>query len=96
MYLKIHKSPNQTIVAVCDKELIGKKLTKGEIVIDISEGFYKGEIASEETIKQALLNAPSANMFGTRSVQCAIDSGAVDPECVIYIDGIPHAQIYRL
>lgn len=96
MYLKIHRSPNQTLVAVCDKELIGKKLEKGEIVIDISEGFYKGEIASEETIIQAIRNAPSANIFGTRSVQCAIDSGAVDPECVIYIEGIPHAQIYRL
>jgi uncharacterized protein len=96
MYLKIHRSTNQILVAVCDKELIGKKLTKGEIVIDISEYFYKGEIASEETIIQAIKNAPSANIFGTRSVQCAIDSGVLDPECVIYIEGIPHAQIYRL
>ncbi|ABE53282.1 DUF424 domain-containing protein [Methanococcoides burtonii] len=96
MYLKIHRSTNQILVAVCDKELVGKKLTKGEIVIDISEGFYKGEIASEETIVQAIRNAPSANIFGTRSIQCAIDSGAVDPECVIYIEGTPHAQIYKL
>ncbi|WP_135613111.1 DUF424 domain-containing protein [Methanococcoides sp. AM1] len=96
MYLKIHKSGNQMIVAVCDKELIGKKLKKGELVIEISEGFYKGEIASEEKIIEAISNATTANIFGSRAVQCAIDAGVIESGCVIYIEGIPHAQLYRL
>ncbi|AKB84626.1 DUF424 domain-containing protein [Methanococcoides methylutens] len=96
MYLKIHKSGNQMIVAVCDRELIGKKLRKGELVVEIAESFYKGEIAPEEKIIEAIANATTANIFGKRAVQCAIDAGLIDPGCIIYIEGIPHAQLYRL
>ncbi|WP_445476189.1 DUF424 domain-containing protein [Methanococcoides methylutens] len=96
MYLKIHKSGSQTIVAVCDKELIGKKLKEGELVIEISEAFYKGEIASEEKIIESISNTTTANIFGSRAVQCAVDAGLVDPGCIIYIEGIPHAQLYKL
>ncbi|NYT19590.1 MAG: DUF424 family protein [Methanosarcinales archaeon] len=96
MYLKIHKSGSQMIVAVCDKELIGKKLKEGELVIEISEAFYKGEIASEEKIIEAISNTTTANIFGIHAVQCAVDAGLVDPGCIIYIEGIPHAQLYKL
>lgn len=96
MYLKIHKSGNQMIVAVCDKELIGKKLKKGELVIEITETFYKGEIASEDKIIEAISKATTANIFGSLAVKCAVDAGLIDPGCVIYVDGIPHAQLYRL
>lgn len=96
MYLKTHKSGTNLIVAICDKDLLGKKLKQGNISVDISEGFYKGDIASEEQIIEALANATTANLFGERAVACAIKCGYVDSECVIVIDGVPHAQIFCL
>ncbi len=94
MYLKIHKSGAEIIVAVCDKDLLGKKLKHGNVNVVISEGFYKGDIASEEQVIEALVNAKTANLFGERTVACAIKCGAVDPEYVVIIDGVPHAQIF--
>ena len=96
MYLKIHKSGSGIIVAVCDKDVLGKKLKHGNVNVVISEGFYKGDIASQEQVIEALANAKTANLFGERAVACAIKCGAVDPECVVVIDGVKHAQIFRL
>ncbi|MCL7411445.1 MAG: DUF424 family protein [Methanosarcinaceae archaeon] len=96
MHLKIHKSGTSFIVAVCDKDLLGKKLKQGNTTVDISEEFYKGDIVSEEQIIEVLTNATTANLFGERAVACAIKCGFVDPECVIIINGVPHAQIFCL
>ena len=96
MYLKIHKSGAEIIVAVCDKDILGKKLKHGNANVVISEGFYKGDIVSEEQVIEALANAKTANLFGERAVACAIKCGAVDNECVVVIDGVQHAQIFRI
>ncbi|HJH29046.1 MAG TPA: DUF424 family protein [Methanosarcinaceae archaeon] len=96
MYLKIHKSGSGIMVAVCDKDVLGKKLKHGNVNVMISEGFYKGDIVSEEQVIEALANAKTANLFGERTVACAIKCGAVDPEYAMIIDGVPHAQIFHI
>jgi hypothetical protein len=42
MYVKIHKTENKDIVAVCDEDLLGKKFEEKELILDVSEEFYKG------------------------------------------------------
>ncbi len=96
MYLKIHKSGSGILVAVCDKDVLGKKLKHGNVNVEISESFYKGDIASEEQVITALAHAKTANLFGERTIACAIKCGAVDPECVVIISGVPHAQIFHI
>lgn len=96
MYLKIHQSGANIIVAVCDRDILGKKLKHGNVNVVISEGFYKGDIASEEQVIAALVNAKTANLFGERTVACAIKCGAVDSGCVVIISGVPHAQVFHI
>ncbi|HJH31632.1 MAG TPA: DUF424 family protein [Methanosarcinaceae archaeon] len=96
MYLKIHKSGSEILVAVCDRNLLGKKLEHDNVNVEISEEFYRGDIASDEQVIEALTNAKSANLFGKKAVACAIKCGAVDPECAKTINGVPHAQIFRI
>ena len=96
MYLKIHKSGENVIVAVCDRDLIGKTLKEGNLSITISEDFYKGDLVSEEELKATLESAVNINIFGEKSVSCAIDCGVVDKDCVRFIGGVAHAQVFRI
>ncbi|MBP1909902.1 DUF424 domain-containing protein [Methanolobus bombayensis] len=96
MYLKIHKSGDNTIVALCDKELIGKTLKEGNINVTISEEFYKGELISREEAIDILSTAGNVNIFGEKSVSCAIECGVVDKENVKIINEVAHAQIFRI
>lgn len=96
MYMKKYDTEGQLIVAVCDKNIIGKKFREGELVLKLDEGFYKGEEACEEDVKEALSCATIANIAGEKSIACAVDCGCIDPETVIFIEGIPHAQMVQI
>ena len=94
MYLKIYKNGTNVLVAACDKELIGKKLKHGNAAIEIRRDFYEGEDISEEELQNALQKATTANLFGEKTVNCAVKCGLIGPDSVIMIDCVPHAQIF--
>lgn len=96
MYMKQYDTERQLIVAVCDKEIIGKKFHEGELTLKVETGFYKGTDASEKEVKEALLCATIANIAGQKAISCAVECGCIDPDNIIFIEGIPHAQMVRI
>ena len=96
MYLKIYKNRENVLVAACDKEVLGKTLKHGNTVVEINRAFYEGEYVSDEELQKALQKATTANLFGEKTIKCAIKCGFIDPDSVIMIDGVPHAQIFRI
>ncbi len=96
MYLKIYKNGEHVLVAACDKEVLGKTLKHGNTVVEVSKAFYEGEYISDEELQKALERATTANLFGEKTVKCAIKCGLIDPDSVIMIDNVPHAQIFRI
>jgi len=96
MYIKKYDVDKQVIVAVCDSNIIGKKFKEGNLVLKLDESFYKGEQGNEEEVKEALSCATIANIAGERSIACAVECGCIDPDNIIFIDGIPHAQMVQI
>ncbi|MDP3881719.1 MAG: DUF424 family protein [Nanoarchaeota archaeon] len=92
MYLKIHKSYRH-VVAICDKELIGKKFEEGKRQLDIKESFFKGqEVNEEECLKIISLEVredATFNIVGEKSIKTAIKAGIIAPESVAKIEGVP-------
>lgn len=96
MYMKQYDTERQLIVAVCDKEIIGMKFHEGELTLKLEISFYKGRAASETEVKKALSCATIANIAGEKAIACAVECGCVDPDTIIFIEGIPHAQMIRI
>ena len=96
MYMKKYDAEGQLVVAVCDRAIIGKKFREGELVLKLDESFYKGDEASAEEVKNALSSATIANIAGEKAVACAVDCGCINPENIIFIEGIPHAQMVQI
>lgn len=96
MYMKQYDTERHLIVAVCDKEIIGKKFKEGELTLKLEPSFYIGTDASESEVKEALSCATIANIAGEKAIACAVECGCVDPDTVIFIEGIPHAQMVRI
>ncbi len=94
--LKIHKKGNDLLMGACDEKLLGKKFEDGKFQIDVKRDFYDGERISAEVLKKYLQDATIANLVGRETIKCAIDIGLIDPECVIKIKGVPHAQMVRM
>lgn len=96
MYMKKYEAEDKIIVAVCDIDIMGKQFREGELTLKLEESFYKGEVSSEEEVKDALCCANIANVAGKRSVACAVDCGCIDADTIIFIKGVPHAQMVQI
>jgi len=98
MYLKIHISRGQRVIAACDKELIGMIIEDGNYYIDLKKysSFYVGEICSKEELENALTNFNSASLVGEKVVSVALSKGVVSKEKVTNIKSFPCIQIYKV
>ncbi len=96
MYIKKYDTEGHIIVAVCDRNILGKKFREGKLVLKLDSSFYKGDEADEIEVKEALSSATIANIAGEKAIACAVECGCIDPDAVIFIEGIPHAQMIRI
>ena len=96
MYLNLRKHGKNTVLAICDAELLGKTLNEGKIVFEVREEFYKGTRTTLEEAINLIGQSDIVNMIGKRIVKKATDKGLVHPEAILHISGIPHAQIIKL
>ncbi|MDD1705624.1 MAG: DUF424 domain-containing protein [Methanoregulaceae archaeon] len=97
MYLKIHRTPaGDEVVAVCDRELLDRRIQHGDLEIHISEAFYGNSPATPEEVKAALRCGGNINLIGERAVALAIEMGLIGTNGFIRIGSVPHAQIIRL
>ncbi|MCK4332908.1 MAG: DUF424 family protein [Thermoplasmatales archaeon] len=94
--IKIYEQGDDLIIGACDEHLLGKKVVDGKFQIDVSENFYGGQRISEKTLAKYLLDATIANLVGEEAVNCAIKLGLVNPDCILKIRGVPHAQMIRM
>lgn len=90
--VKVHRHPDETILAACDAEIIGETFRGDGMRIVVSRGFYGGDETSPEELLAAFRNVTVVNLVGARAVKLAVEAGIVDPERVITIGGVPHAQ----
>lgn len=96
MYYKKHSSGNGFVLAVSDKEVLGKELCEKDLCFRVREEFYKGNSVSEKELEGLLEGFSSANLVGAKAVGVALRKGLILNENVIVIQGVPHAQIYRV
>jgi hypothetical protein len=94
MLVKIHEAYRK-IIAICDSELLGKKLEQDNLQLDVKEGFYKGKELKEqqvlEIIEEGKKEDACFNIVGKESINIAIKSGIIDEKSIITIQKIPHA-----
>ena len=94
--VKVYKQGDDLVIGACDEELLGKRFSEGKLQINVTKKFYEGERISINTLERFLQDATIANLVGKKTVECAIHLGMVDPECILKIKGIPHAQVVRM
>ena len=96
VYVRSTRHGNDTLVAVCDAELLGKTLEGGRVPFEVSERFYRGTLCELAEALEAMGKATICNIVGKRIVEAAIECGLVQVGAVIYFGDVPHAQIVHL
>ena len=90
--MKVHSSGGKTVVALCDKSLLGKKIEEGSRQLDMSSSFYKGAVKSEKEILDRLSQECHVNATGKDAVEFCRKNKIVDKSSIIVIGGVPHTE----
>ena len=93
---KIFTMRYDIVVAICDEDLIDKKIKMKGLEIKVSKNFYGGESIDDEIAVKLMKRATIGNLLGKNIVSLAEKNGFITRENVILINGIPHAQFVKL
>jgi len=84
-----------TLVNVCDEELMGRTITDGKLKMHISRDFYYGELVDGEEALRLMKVCSIINLAGRRSVSLAIDNKLGAKEAIREIQNVPFLIIYK-
>ncbi len=96
MLLKIIRAYRE-IVALCDKELLGKRFEEGNFQLDVKENFFNGDKVSEaeavEIMRGKKAEDATFNIIGKKSVNAALAAGIISKNEVGEINKVPFALV---
>ncbi|MFQ5887210.1 MAG: DUF424 domain-containing protein [Candidatus Hydrothermarchaeales archaeon] len=95
-FAKVYHCQDEVILAACDKDVYGKTFENEVMHLEVNSAFYGEELVDYDDITLLLNSSTIANLVGAKIVKHAIEVGLVDPENIIEIEGVPHAQIARM
>lgn len=89
----MHRSGGDVIVAICDEDLLGKKLDAGRFQIHLREDFYGGDRVPVSQLRHYISEATIINAFGDNAVrELAAMFDAVE-YAAIKVGGVLHVQL---
>ena len=81
------------ILVVTDKEIVGQKFEEGNKQLDLSNKFYSGDERNTEAIKAIIPESYILHLTGEKAVALGVELGFVDPQRIIWISNVPHAEV---
>ncbi|MEM2321138.1 MAG: DUF424 family protein [Candidatus Bathyarchaeia archaeon] len=96
VYVKVTRWGRHTLLAICDADILGKKIVKGDLIFEIKDEFYNGYKTDIEEALLLIKTSTIVNLCGKNIVEKAIERGYIHPEAVFEIGGVLHAQIMKI
>lgn len=93
-YSKTFKKEDHFVVAICDQNLIGKKIGKN-LEFEVKKEFYGNELIDSEKAVELMKKSTIGNLVGKQIVKLAMKKKFITKENVMFIGDIPHAQFIR-
>jgi hypothetical protein len=95
-WCKIFQTKHDIVGALCDDDLLDKRLRHGGMEVKVSKDFYGGAVVDEKAAVNIMRKVTVGNVIGERIVGVAKKNGFITDENVISIDGVPHAQFVKV
>lgn len=93
---KKHIIQGRTILAVCDEDLLGKRIETEKIDFFVYEKFYGGEKINEKKLIELYEESDSINMIGNNCIEILQKKGLINESSIINIKNTKHVQVYKV
>ena len=86
----------QSMLNICDAELLGKKIIEGELTMHISENYYGERFVEKDEAEFLLNNSSIINMAGKETVSLALKLGIGSENAVKIVSDVPFLIIFNM
>ena len=93
--VRISDYQKNTMVNMCDAELMGKDVVDGELKIHISESYYGKQLVDKDEAISFLKSASIMNLVGKETISLAIDLGMGSESGIKIISDITFLIIFN-
>ncbi|MEO2240922.1 MAG: DUF424 family protein [Euryarchaeota archaeon] len=103
--VNVQGTPDTLVIALCDEELLGRRLSAGDREIEVPESFYGGELMEvREAVRRVRRLADeyreektvAINALGERACSVVLEARLVSEGQIGELAGVPHVQVYIL
>lgn len=94
--LKIIRVNGETLVNICEKDLLGMSFRENGVNLVVNSDFYGGEEVSIDYAFSYVNEATAVSLVGNSVVEEAIRRSLVDEDAVLIVQGVMFAQIYNI
>ncbi len=93
---KFFRSGGDTLLAIADREIVGKKFSSGSMDIEVRRDFYMEKTCSCNDALRLLDSATIVNAMGNNIVKLLLENNFIGSARILDIGGVKHAQIVRI
>ena len=93
--VRISDYQKNTMVNMCDAELLGNDVVDGELKIHINENYYGKQLVDKDEAISFLKSASMINLVGKDTISLAIDLGLGSESGIKIISDIPFLIIFN-
>ncbi len=94
--VRVSHYQKNSVLNICDVELLGKQISQDELNMKISESYYGEKLVDKEEAKSLLQNSSIINMVGKNTVSLCIELGIGSESGIKTISDIPFLIIYKV
>ena len=82
------------MINICDLDLAGKEINKGDFTINISKEYFQDEEINEEEAARLLKSSSMLNLVGKNIVTLALELKLAKGNSVKVIDDVPFLMVF--
>ena len=94
--VKTSNYQKQSMLNICDAELLGKKIVKGDLTMHISENYYGERFVEKDEAESLLHNSSIINMAGKETISLALKLGIGSENAVKIVSDVPFLIIFNM
>ncbi len=94
--VRVSHYQKNSVLNICDVELLGKQISQDELNMKISESYYGEKLVDKEEAKSLLQNSSIINMVGKNTVSLCIELGIGSESGIKTISDIPFLIIFKV
>ena len=89
-----HHGPHGQLIVIVDKNIIGQTFQEDDLELTMKGKFFDGVEKTQDEILPLLKTSRHLHLTGKKIIEIALNLELLDPDRILWVQGIPHAQVF--